>query len=184
MTAQEFARLCERYRPVIYKMAHALWASPVDAEEAVARVRGKLLTGGVEVRRDGFVSLWRVALQNDAISYVQKRKREVAFAEAKCTEVDAAAMVDAGFSPYVLFALATLTELERYVMLSHVIGGLSLARIGQALQVSRQTAGEVFRRARAKLILELKDYALNYRIIHPRDVTAAVEWALRTLQKT
>jgi len=183
VTPREFERRFEKYRPAIYKIAYSLWVSKIDAEEAVARVRAKFLQRVGSVNQEGFLALWRTSLQNDAISYLRKRKREVDIAEAADVRADAESMVEAGYSPVVIFALAALTEVERFVILSNVQNRIPLRKIAEALQVSYPTVSTIYRVARAKLVFELKDYALNHRMITPRDVTESVEWASRVLQQ-
>lgn len=182
MTSRQFAERCERYRRPIYAIAKSLWANPLDAEEAVARVRAHLLSRAGEIRPHGFLSLWRTALANDAISYLRKRRREIDLARAAAVEHDAARFAEWGYSPKVLFALATLTEEERYVVLTHVQQGLTLTRIGQALGISGTTVGKIYKMARAKLAIELRDYALNYYRIREEDVARTIEWAMKVLQ--
>lgn len=182
MTKHQFEARFEKYRPGIFAIARALWASPIDAEEAVARVRLNLLRRVGDVRADGFLALWRTALQNDAISYLRKRKREVELAEAATLQQDAAMFADWGYSPTVLFALASLSEAERFVVLSHVQHGIALNKLANNLGVSEPVVRNIYRMARAKLAIELRDYALNYHRIHPIDIARTIEWATKVLR--
>lgn len=181
MTKVEFERMFEKYRNGIYKIANSLWATRDDAEDAVARVRAKLLERAGEIRSHGFISLWRTALQNDAVDYLRRRKTQQEALEAAEVQSTAESMVDAGFSPFVLFALTALTEMERYVVIAHAVHNISLKQLTSMLGLPLHKVYDYWRIGRAKLIMELRDYALNYHIINPRDVSEAVEWAARTL---
>ena len=149
-----FAALYDRYGAALYASALSLLSSDADAEDAVQDVWAAMARG-----RDRLAGVRNVkAYLYAALRHAAARRRARRPASASLTDVPepAGRAGPAGPSDRVERALRRLPAAQREAVVLKIDGGLTFAELGEALDVSPNTAASRYRYALEKLRDALK----------------------------